>query len=63
MRPTGTSATARGWQATARKQGAAVVGLPCPSYLSPDVVGGILVRGIETRLEGAQLGNRRDNQD
>jgi hypothetical protein len=63
MRPTGTSATARGWQAAARKQGAAVVGLPCPSFLYADVVGGSLVQRIETRLEGARLGNGRDNQD
>ena len=63
MHPTGTGATARGWQASARKQGAAVTALPCPSYLPADTFGGILVQGIESRLEGAQLGNRRDNQD
>ena len=64
MRPFGTSATALGWQATARKQGAAVKGLPCPSHLPSGVAGGILVQGIEAKPEGAQFGlNRRDNQD
>ena len=63
MRLTGTDATALVRQASARKQGAAVKGLPCPSYLPADTVGGILVRGIESRLEGALLGNQRDNQD
>lgn len=63
MRLTGTAATALGWQASARKQGAAVVGLPCPSHLAPEVAGRLLAQGIRARLEGALFGNRRDNQD
>lgn len=63
MRLTGTDARALGWQASARKQGAAVEGLPCPSHLTPGVAGRLLAQGIKARLEGAQFGNRRDNQD
>jgi len=63
MRLARTNATALGWQASARKQGAAVEGLLCPGLLPSDTVGGILVEGIEARPEGARLGNRRDNQN
>ena len=63
MRLDGAGATALGWQATARRQGAAVKGLPCPSFSPADAVGVILVRGRESRLEGALFGNQRDNQD
>jgi hypothetical protein len=64
MRPTGANArTAFVWRPSARKQGAVVAGLLCPSYLPTDNLGGILVQGVEARLESALFGGRRDNQN
>lgn len=63
MRLNGTNAKALGWQASALKQGAAVVGLPCPSQLTHAVAGRLLAQEIRARLEGALFGNRRDNQN
>lgn len=57
------NAQAFSWQPTARKHGAAGQGAVCPSYLTSDVPARLLVRGTETRLEGALFGNRRDNQN
>jgi hypothetical protein len=61
--PTATSATALAWQPSARKQRAAVEGVPCPNYLPSDAAVAILALGFEAKLEGGLFGGRRDNQD